>query len=689
MTTFSIRNEFHSDIASLLLDEIQYQKSAFYYFLGKADPWLPDDVVPDAPESNSAQEDTKIRTNALYFKRISPNEVTLVAKRYDWSSGEIFDAWDHTLDMRSKKFYCFTDEHNVYKCLDNNGGAPSTIKPTGLSFVPIRTADGYLWKYMYTVPNFKRKQFASYKYLPVQRALTDSFYDRGSIENVSIISGGSGYSDVPLTNIVVSGGTTTGAGAVLSIDSFGPAGTITSISVTNGGTGYTAGAKIELTSVNGTGAVINPVIVGGVITDVDIVSGGYAYTTGDLATVVVGGAKFYPVVSRESHSIVEVITLDPGIGYTSAPTLTVVDSMGVPSGLYPGNSGAVLEPILLNGRVDRVLIRDPGVDYSVDTNTTIVVSGDGNGASFSPVVSEGTIIGVVVENPGTAYTNVLLTVVGTGSGASLSATISASDFQSEQSIVEQTSIDGAIHLAIPTVGGEDYTATTEMTIVGDGSGAAGHVLVDNGKIVQIVMDSPGSGYTWAEITFNDPNRVDPLSLKQKAEAYAILPPRGGHGKDAVIELFADTLAISARLQTDEKLNLIDQDFRQFGIVRNPRNLQTGVLFKSPTHLAAFDTAFQSTNGLVLDEILEAGTSSFRVIWFDTERVILQRLSSLFKSPLGELVSKIDPLRTYTCHRIFAQPVLNKYSGNLLYSANQNPFTFAENQGVLVKTFIKL
>lgn len=153
MTTFSIRNEFHSDIASLLLDEIQYQKSAFYYFLGKVDPWMSNDVVPDAPESNSTQEDTKIRTNALYYKRISPNEVTLVTKRYDWAVGEIFDAWDHTLDMRSKKFYCFTDEFNVYKCLDNNGGAPSTIKPSGLSFVPIRTADGYLWKYMYTVPN--------------------------------------------------------------------------------------------------------------------------------------------------------------------------------------------------------------------------------------------------------------------------------------------------------------------------------------------------------------------------------------------------------------------------------------------------------------------------------------------------------------------------------------------------------
>jgi hypothetical protein len=250
-------------------------------------------------------------------------------------------------------------------------------------------------------------------------------------------------------------------------------------------------------------------------------------------------------------------------------------------------------------------------------------------------------------------------------------------------------VDGAIYLVKMVTNGQDYTSTTTMTIDGDGTGASGHVIVENGQIKQVVMDSYGSGYTFANIKFTDPNRYDPLLTKQIASAYAVLPPRGGHGKDAVIELYADTLAISSRLQADHQLNMIDQDFRQFGIIRNPRNLQTGVLFKGISHLSVFEVLFQSTVGLVVNELLTIGQTTFRVIWFDSERVMLQRTSPKVMTPIGELVAASDSLRTYTCYRVVSQPVLNKYSGNLLYATGENPFVFAENQGVLVKTFIKI
>ena len=228
-----------------------------------------------------------------------------------------------------------------------------------------------------------------------------------------------------------------------------------------------------------------------------------------------------------------------------------------------------------------------------------------------------------------------------------------------------------------------------MTISGDGSGASGHLIVENGSIKQVVMDSFGSGYTYANVTFIDPERYDPLGSKQVATAYVVLPPIGGHGHDAVNELYADTLAISSRLQSDTQLNLIDQDFRQFGIMRNPRNLQTGVLFKGISQLSVFEVLFQNTNGLVVDELLSIDNTKFRVIWFDSERVMLQRTSPMVKTPIGDLTSLNDNLRTYTCYRVLSQPTINKYSGNLLYVTSENPFVFAENQGVLVKTFIKI
>ena len=363
----SIRNEFHTDVASLLLNEIQYQKSAYYYFLGKPEAWATEDFAPVDAEANSTLEDTRIRTNALYFKKISPSEVTLVTKRYNWVFGETFAEWNHTVDMTEENFFVFTiDDHNVYKCLDNCNGAPSTVKPEGKGFLPFRTPDGYLWKYMYTVPNFKRKAFSSSQFIPVQRSLTDSFYNRGSIEHIGVSSPGSGYTSTPLTTIVVSGGTTTGSGAVLSIDSFGIAGSIAGVSVVSGGMDYDLGAMVQFVSVNGREAKIDLTITSGVVTGATIVNGGYGYTTGDLAKVVVGGAEFLPVISRVSFGLSDVITINPGVGYTTAPTLTLISALGTPSGLYPGNASAIIEPILVNGKIERALIRDPGQESGKD-----------------------------------------------------------------------------------------------------------------------------------------------------------------------------------------------------------------------------------------------------------------------------------------------------------------------------------
>jgi hypothetical protein len=70
-----------------------------------------------------------------------------------------------------------------------------------------------------------------------------------------------------------------------------------------------------------------------------------------------------------------------------------------------------------------VTISDPGINYPFDTGTTITVQGDGSGAIFSPVIDGGRIIDVVVENPGTGYTTIILTPVGSGIGAKISGIV--------------------------------------------------------------------------------------------------------------------------------------------------------------------------------------------------------------------------------------------------------------------------
>jgi len=70
-----------------------------------------------------------------------------------------------------RPFYVITDEYNVYKCLGNNSGAASTIKPTSTSTaagVSETTADSYQWKYMFTLSSNDIERFYTSSWIPVK-----------------------------------------------------------------------------------------------------------------------------------------------------------------------------------------------------------------------------------------------------------------------------------------------------------------------------------------------------------------------------------------------------------------------------------------------------------------------------------------------------------------------------------------
>lgn len=538
---------------------------------------------------------------------------------------------------------------------------------------------------MYTIPSFKRSRFGSLNYIPIQTALTDSFYNKGSVDSITIEDRGSGYIDSQMTTISVSG-TTTGSGASGTVVVDG-AGKIVSTTIVSGGSLYTAGATLSVVSVTGSGAVLTPVIVGGVITDITIVSGGVGYVGGESIVVSVGGATVQPVISRITGEFIDVIVTNPGSGYSGSVTLTITQSPVSGTGKY-GNPSAIIEGIVYNGSLQRVTISDPGQDYPFDTATSIIVQGDGTGAAFTPVVNDGEIIDVIVENAGTGYTNIILTVDGAGTGAKLSGVVSASDYSSSQAIVEQTATPGKIYAIEVSNIGELYTDTTVVTVTGDGTGCTAEAIIESGTVYAIRVTDPGSNYTYATVSITDPNRDYYLDDKT-ATAYAIFPPTGGHGKDATTELYGSTLAINISLRTDTIVNALNQDFRQYGLLKNPTEILTGKTFAGANSLIAHTVVFDSVTGLLKDEILLFNSIKFRVADIDSGNVVtLQQLGVAQTSPIGEFISETDTNRIYNSVNVTAYPVVNKYSGKLLYASNENPFTFTSEQGITIKTFLK-
>lgn len=688
--TQSLRPQFDTTLASTLLNEIQYQKSRYYYFFGKLDPWEVDDRPSTTVQPLSEYEDVKIRNNAAYFKKITPNDVSLVIPRYDWISNEIYAQWDDTLVMDGQAFYVLTDLNEVYKCLNNNSGSVSTVKPTGRNLQPFKTSDGYTWKYMYSIPQFKKQRFTTTNYMPVQRALSDSFYDNGSVESVTVIDGGSGYTDTQLTFVTVSGETTgTGATATCTVNASGGIETVT---ITNPGSGYTKGATVKAVSSIGTGAILRAVISDGLLNDIQILAPGVGYSAGvDTIKISVGGALIIPTISRDNGSIIQVDIIESGSGYVSDPVLTVNVAQEYLSGtgLYEGNSTAILESVEDMGSIQRVLIRDPGKDYPYSDETNIVPTGDGTGLQIIPVIQNGAIIDTVIQNPGIGYTYVNLNVIGDGTGAKLQPIFGNSDITSDQSVIEQLGVDGAIYSVVVTNNGSGYTGTTTVSITGDGTGATAHAEVLNGSITKVIMDTWGSGYTKATVVFGDPNRNNLYNDYTDATAYAIFPPGNGHGVDAVKELYGKTIIFSSNIQADQLLTDYGQDYRQFGIISQPRNIASGKLSTVDSEYNVYTCNFDNTIGMVIDEILLFGVYEYRVVTVSTNSARIQSLQKKIVEPVGQLVSKIDSNRIYNSTEILTRPIIDKHSGSLLYVSNEDPFVFSNEQGIRIKTFIAL
>jgi hypothetical protein len=140
-----------------------------------------------------------------------------------------------------------------------------------------------------------------------------------------------------------------------------------------------------------------------------------------------------------------------------------------------------------------------------------------------------------------------------------------------------------------TTGGESYNSNPSyppiVTILGDGTGATAHAVVNTVSpfnITEIIIDSPGSGYSVAYLTIADQASAAgggyPLHSAVGNNAYAepILSPNGGHGTDPARELGGFYIGIKVSLKYSENgadphagAFIVDGAFRQIGIVKNP------------------------------------------------------------------------------------------------------------------------
>ena len=165
------------------------------------------DISPPAVDDSYHNSYYDTWRGIMSLKKFQSSDVSHVIPRYQWTTNTRYDEYDdRDTILHDKTFYTITDSSRVYKCIDNNRGANSTVKPTTVDVSNIElTSDGYRWKYMYTITAGENLKFVTNSLMPVktltandnssqwyvQRSAATS--GNGAINHIKVVANGSGY----------------------------------------------------------------------------------------------------------------------------------------------------------------------------------------------------------------------------------------------------------------------------------------------------------------------------------------------------------------------------------------------------------------------------------------------------------------------------------------------------------------
>lgn len=285
----TVTDKLKYQLLDTLYDEVVNATNRYYVAIGRSEAWDSAETVPNP--TNSLRSVRNFRLSAQSIKQVT--DVSFVIPRYNWVNGTIYQAWDDNLSgTPSNAYYVLTEDNQVYVCLKQGKNSlgiavQSTEKPSSNSTKPFKMADGYVWKFMYSLSGATSAKFLSANFMPVEKIfdssgsslLTTTQREQaqiqeaatgGQILGVQITDAGNGYTSAPSVTIVGNGSgasatATVSGGRVINIEldssldsalTFGHGYDYASVSITGGGgTGAEARAIISTDSGIGGNAI--------------------------------------------------------------------------------------------------------------------------------------------------------------------------------------------------------------------------------------------------------------------------------------------------------------------------------------------------------------------------------------------------------------------------------------------------
>ena len=382
-----VTNKFRLNNAEQFYESFSEASTSFYLFVGRSQPWTittpfggGTDSAPPTPLDNVDDEYMYFR-DMLAAKRVASADIQYAIPRHNWTTGTTYDyyrgdygaQWSSTasdivktvnagtnLWASTTLFYVLSSLNNVYKCMRNSPGAPtvgggsavaSTVEPTGTSNSELTTADGYIWKYMYTLTTSQITDFMTADFMPVAtNATVSGAAVDGAVRNYRIMAGGAGYTNGTYATQTLRGDGILRGGTAATFTVIVSGGAVTSVAGVAAGSKYTfADCKIDAISGIGTpstSATVTPIIGppgGHGFNAVDELGGFYIMTNTTIAGTE-GGGDF--VVDQDFRRVG--IVLNPyNYGTTTVATASTLNALK--SMTFSGTPGTFLADEAITG----------------------------------------------------------------------------------------------------------------------------------------------------------------------------------------------------------------------------------------------------------------------------------------------------------------------------------------------------
>ena len=159
-----ITDPFKKQLTQTVFDESRLDSARYYIGIGKSEPYDSSETVPTP--TDTPRTIRNIRAGMQSIK--SASDLSYVIPRYNWTSGAFYNGYDDDFASipATNSYYVLTEDNQVYICLQQGRTAAgaantSTVKPTGTGTKPIKTADGYVWKYLFSLSATRSSKFLS------------------------------------------------------------------------------------------------------------------------------------------------------------------------------------------------------------------------------------------------------------------------------------------------------------------------------------------------------------------------------------------------------------------------------------------------------------------------------------------------------------------------------------------------